>query len=99
MANSGEKEAEQIQNPGTIGLNEGWIRPEDVPTGDTTEDRRTRQEIIKQFYFYWKKHNPDLCRFNENLGENIYINHTSLVETAGRASLGSGAKVCVSINK
>ena len=87
MANSGEKEAEQIQNPGTIGLNEGWIRPEDVPTGDTTEDRRTRQEIIKQFYFYWKKHNPDLCRFNENLGENIYINHTSLVETAGRASL------------
>ncbi len=24
MANSGEKEAEQIQNPGTIGLNEGW---------------------------------------------------------------------------
>ena len=46
MANSGEKEAEQIQNPGTIGLNEGWIRPEDVPTGDTTEDRRTRQEII-----------------------------------------------------
>lgn len=63
------------------------IRPEDVPVGDTTEERRKRQEIIKQFYFYWKRHNPELCRFNIDLGENIYINHTSLVETAGRASL------------
>ena len=63
------------------------IRPEDVPVGDSVEDRRGRQEIIKQFYFYWKKHNPDLCRYNIDLGENIYINHTSLVETAGRASL------------
>lgn len=50
------------------------IRPEDVPVGDTTEERR-------------KRHNPELCRFNIDLGENIYINHTSLVETAGRASL------------
>lgn len=63
------------------------ILPEDVPVGDTTEDRRIRQEIIKQFYYYWKKRNPDLCKFNIDLGENIYINHTSLVETAGRASL------------
>ena len=36
------------------------ILPEDVPVGDTVEDRRARQEIIKQFYFYWKKRNPDL---------------------------------------
>ena len=28
------------------------ILPEDVPVGDTTEDRRIRQEIIKQFYYY-----------------------------------------------
>lgn len=63
------------------------IYPEDVPIGDTVEDRRERQEIIKQFYFYWKKRNPDLCKFNIDLAENIYINHTSLVETSGRASL------------
>ena len=43
--------------------------------------------IIKEFYFYWKRRNPNLCRYNCNLKENIYINHTSLVETAGRASL------------
>ncbi|MBR2128095.1 MAG: hypothetical protein IJ940_04420 [Bacteroidales bacterium] len=63
------------------------ILPEDVPVGDTVEDRRTRQELIKQFYFYWKRRNPELCKYNIDLGENIYINHTSLVETAGRASL------------
>ena len=48
------------------------ILPEDVPVGDSTEDRRRRQEIIKQFYFYCKKENPNLCRFNNDLGENIY---------------------------
>lgn len=63
------------------------ILPEDVPTGDSKENRRRRQEIIKQFYFNWKKRNPDLCKFNYDLGENIYINHMSLIETAGRASL------------
>ena len=52
------------------------ILPEDVPVGDSVEDRRTRQEIIKQFYFQWKKRNPNLCKFNLDLKENIYINHT-----------------------
>ena len=69
------------------GLDEVEILPEDVPTGNTTDDRRNRQEIIKQFYFYWKRRNPDLCKYNIDLGEMIYVNHTSLVETAGRASL------------
>lgn len=63
------------------------ILPEEIPTGDSVEDRRARQEIIKQFYFHWKRRNPDLCKYNLDLKENIYINHTSLVETAGRASL------------
>ena len=66
---------------------DGVIRPEDVPVGDSTEDRRERQEIIKKFYYYWKKAHPELCMYNADLAENIYINHTSLVETAGRASL------------
>ena len=63
------------------------ILPEDVPTGNTTDDMRKRQEIIKQFYFYWKKRNPESCKYNIDLGEMIFVNHTSLVETAGRASL------------
>lgn len=46
MGDNGDKDAEQIQNLDTIGPDEGWIRPEDVPTGDTTEDIRARQEIM-----------------------------------------------------
>ena len=49
------------------------VLPEDVPTGDSKEDRRRRQEIIKLFYFNWKKRNPELCKFNYDLGENVYI--------------------------
>lgn len=28
------------------------IRPENVPVGDTVEDRRTRNHLIRQFYFH-----------------------------------------------
>ena len=66
---------------------DGVIRTEDVRVGDSTEDRRERQEIIKKFYYYWKKAHPELCMYNADLAENVYINHTSLVETARRASL------------
>ena len=41
--------------------------------------------LLNNSIFIGKK--PNLCRINNDLGENIYINHTSLIETAGRASL------------
>ena len=63
------------------------ISPEDIPTGDSVEDRRRRQEVISQFYHYWKEHNPEHRKYNDDLQDYIYVNHTSLVETAGRASL------------
>ena len=63
------------------------IAPEDIPTGDSVEERRARQEIISQFYHYWKRNNPEHRKYNDDLQDYIYINHTSLVETAGRASL------------
>ncbi len=39
--------------------------------------------------------NPKLCRFNMDLGENVYLNHTPLVETAGRASLIDFSNIAV----
>lgn len=63
------------------------IAPEDIPTGDSVENRRKRQEIISQFYHYWKENNPEHRKYNDDLQDYIYVNHTSLVETAGRASL------------
>lgn len=81
------EECQIIESADASSSDDGVIRPEDVPVGDSTEDRRERQEIIKKFYYYWKKAHPELCMYNADLAENIYINHTSLVETAGRASL------------
>ena len=63
------------------------IAPEDIPTGESVEDRRRRQEIISQFYHYWKENNPERRKYNDDLQDYIYVNHTSLIETAGRASL------------
>ena len=83
-----EQELNILPTIGCESLEDGVsILPEDIPVGDSVEDRRTRQEIIKQFYFNWKRCNPELCKYNNDLNEKIYINHTSLVETAGRASL------------
>ena len=63
------------------------IRPEDVPVGDTVEDRRTRHRLIRQFYFYWMGKNKDRRVFNNSLGDYIYIKYISVNETAGHASL------------
>ena len=63
------------------------IRPEDVPVGDSIEDRRARNRLIRQFYFYWMGKNKDRRVFNNSLGDYIYIKYISVNETAGHASL------------
>lgn len=63
------------------------IRPEDIPTGDSVEDRRVRQKVIWRFYEQWKRKHPDLCVYNNSIRENINIRHISVEETAGHASL------------
>ncbi len=63
------------------------IRPEDVPVGDTVEDRRTRNHLIRQFYFQWMGKHEDRKVFNKSLGDYIHIKYISVNETAGHASL------------
>lgn len=71
---------------------EGWdnldeILPEDVPTGDSVEDRRTRNRLIRQFYYQWMCKNEDRKIFNKSLNDFIYVKYISVNETAGHASL------------
>ena len=66
---------------------EEGITEDDIPTGDSTEDRRKRQKIILSFYHNWKRCNPDAKRYNFSLGEDINIRYVSLEETAGQASM------------
>ena len=63
------------------------IRPEDVPVGDSVEDRRTRNRFIRKFYFHWMARHEDRKVFNKTLNDYIHIKYISVNETAGHASL------------
>ena len=63
------------------------IRPEDVPAGDSTEDRRIRSRLIRQFYHQWMGQNNDRKVFNKSLNDYIHVKYISVNETAGHASL------------
>ena len=66
---------------------EEWISEDNIPTGDTTEDRRRRHKIILSFYHHWKERNPEAKRYNLSLQDDINIKFVSIKETAGHASL------------
>jgi hypothetical protein len=63
------------------------IRPEDVPMGDSIEDRRARNRLIRQFYYQWMGQNVDRKIFNKSLDDYIHVKYISINETAGHASL------------
>ena len=63
------------------------IRPEDVPMGDSIEDRRARNRLIRQFYYQWMGRNVDRKIFNKSLDDYIHVKYISINETAGHASL------------
>lgn len=77
---------EPVLNEITIGT-EDVITDDDIPTGDSVEDRRCRQKIIMSFYHNWKEHNPESKRYNLALKDDINIRYVSIEETAGQASL------------
>ena len=66
---------------------EGVISEEDIPIGDTPEEKRWRQKLIYEFYQEWKRRNPDQKKYNMSLKEDINIRAVSLEETAAQASL------------
>lgn len=66
---------------------EGLITEDDIPTGNSTEERRERYDLIYSFYAWWKRKNPDQKKYNISLKEDINIRAVSLDETAAQASL------------
>ena len=63
------------------------IAEDDIPVGNTKEDRRKRQDLIYAFYMGWKRKNPEQKKYNIVLRDDINIRAVSLDETAARASL------------
>jgi plasmid maintenance system antidote protein VapI len=63
------------------------ITEDQIPKGDSADDRRLRQRLIISFYEDWKQSNPEQKKYNLALKEDINIRNVSLVETAAQASL------------
>ncbi len=63
------------------------ISEDDIPRGDSPEEKRQRQNLIYEFYQEWKRRNPDQKKYNIALKEDINIRAVSLDETSAQASL------------
>ena len=48
---------------------------EEVPMGDSVEDRRARGRLIRQFYYQWMGRNDDRKVFNTSLNDYISSIH------------------------
>ena len=57
-----------------------------IPEGNTLEDIKQREQIIRDFYHEWKEKNPSQRKFNLSLKEYINIRMVSIVETSEHAA-------------
>lgn len=58
----------------------------DIPKGNSKDDIKQRELIIRQFYQKWKEDNPSQRKFNLTLKDFINIRMISIVETSEHAA-------------
>ena len=57
-----------------------------IPQGNSLEEIKIRERIIRDFYREWKERNPSQRKFNLSLKEFINIRMVSIIETSEHAS-------------
>lgn len=57
-----------------------------IPEGNSVEDIKQREQIIRDFYRDWKEKNPSQRKYNLSLKEYINIRMVSIVETSEHAA-------------
>ena len=57
-----------------------------IPQGNSLEEIKIREKIIRDFYREWKERNPSQRKFNLSLKEFINIRMVSIIETSEHAS-------------
>jgi len=62
-------------------------KPIEVPTGDTKEDIKAREDIISDVYRNWYEANPSKAVYNTNLKDYINVRFLSINETIHHASM------------
>lgn len=58
----------------------------EIPQGNSREEVKLRDQIIKDFYAGWIAENPEKKMWNENLQDNILVKYLSITETAEKAA-------------
>ena len=57
-----------------------------IPEGNTLDEIKERERIIRDFYREWKEKNPSQRKYNLSLKEYINIRMVSIVETSEHAA-------------
>lgn len=57
-----------------------------IPEGNTIDEIKQREQIIRDFYREWKEKNPSQRKYNLSLKEYINIRMVSIVETSEHAA-------------
>ena len=57
-----------------------------IPKGNSIEEIKQREKIIRDFYRKWKEMNPSQRRYNMSLKEYINIRMVSIIETSEHAA-------------
>jgi hypothetical protein len=68
---------------------------DNIPLGDSKEEKRARKQFIVEFYGQWIAENPEKRVFNKSLGAFIEVRFLSLEETSGHASNSYKSTVAV----
>ena len=63
------------------------VNPTNIPRGETAQDIKERQRIIKAFYSFWRKNNPQQKLYNFDLKGYLSLELVSVNEVAANASL------------
>lgn len=58
----------------------------DIPQGNSREEVKLRDQIIKDFYAGWIAENPEKRMWNEDLQDYILVKYLSINETAEKAA-------------
>ena len=59
---------------------------EEIPLGETKEEKKQRKKFIKNFYRLWANIHPSKKVFNKSLNDFINVKFISVDETSGQAS-------------
>ena len=58
----------------------------EIPQGNSREEVKLRDQIIKDFYAEWIAENPEKKMWNEDLQDYILVKYLSITETAEKAA-------------